>query len=171
MNMKALEEVEKALLKWRRFQFAPDASTADIIVAVRKGAGKLVTPTINGGPVDSRPVSVETTESQIKIGGSQGRPPDLTQNPDPGQADQRAHTGMGVGNVEDTFKVYLGRTEHPLDNSPVWTYIGKNALRPPDVVAVQEFRKAFEEAEQAAKKKQLQQQGAPQTQSPPPTKP
>ncbi len=117
INLKALEEVEKALLKWRRFQFAPDASTADIIVAVRKGAGKLVTPTISGGPVDSRPVSVETTDSQIKIGGSQGRPPDLTQNPDPTQQDQRAHTGMGVGNVEDTFKVYLGRTEHPLDNS------------------------------------------------------
>jgi len=46
------------------------------------------------------------------------------------------------------------RVEYPLDSSPVWRYMAKDALRPPQVRGVDEFRKALIEAEKAANQKQ-----------------
>jgi hypothetical protein len=40
----------------------------------------------------------------------------------------------------------------------VWQYIAKDGLKPPAVTAVEQFRKAVEEAEKAAAQKQKQQQ-------------
>src|ERR1700757_3193298 len=81
-NRKTLEEVEKALMKWGRFRLAVDTTTADLVIGVRKGTGKAVSPTVSGGPGDS-PGTVETTDTQIRIGGSQGRPPATTDSEDP----------------------------------------------------------------------------------------
>src|SRR5271165_4331638 len=67
-NRKAQEQVEKALMTWGRFRLAVDASTADLVIAVKKGSGKVANPTISGGPVDNRPVILETTDNQIRIG-------------------------------------------------------------------------------------------------------
>ena len=39
-NRTAEQNVEKALLQWGRYRLVPDALTADLIVAVRKGEGK-----------------------------------------------------------------------------------------------------------------------------------
>ena len=77
-NRKAQEEVEKALMKWGRYRLALDANTADLVIGVRKGTAKLANPTVSGGPVDSRPASVETTDNQVRILAQQGRPTDLT---------------------------------------------------------------------------------------------
>src|SRR5258707_10168937 len=53
-NRTAQDEVERAISKWGRFDLVMDASTADLIVAVRKGhAGG---PTISNSPADNRPV-------------------------------------------------------------------------------------------------------------------
>ena len=59
-NRKAQEEVEKAFLKWGRYRLPLDKYTADLVIGVRKGTGKAANPTINGGPVDTRPGTIET---------------------------------------------------------------------------------------------------------------
>ena len=58
-----------------------------------------------------------------------------------------------VGSPQDTFGVYLGNGDNPLDSTPVWRCIAKDALRSPSVPAVDEFKKAITAAEkqQAAK--------------------
>jgi len=168
-NRKAQEEVEKAFLKWGRYRLALDTDQADLVVGVRKGTGKIANPTIRGGPVDSRPGTIETTDSQIRIGVQQGHPPDVT---DPGTTtgsngpNDRAHTAMQVGAAEDTFQVYQGGVQYPVDNPPVWKYIAKDGLKPPGVAAVEEFRKAVEESEKAAQQKQQQAQQQGQKKNP-----
>jgi hypothetical protein len=52
---------------------------------------------------------------------------------------------LGAG--EDTFEVYRGDVQYPLDSSPGWRYIAKDCLRTPKVAAVEEFRKVIAEAE------------------------
>jgi hypothetical protein len=58
----------------------------------------------------------------------------------------------GTSIAEDSFLVYQGNVNDPLDASPVWRYEAKNALKPHSVPAVDVFRKAVDEAEQAAAK-------------------
>ena len=150
---KAQEEVEKAVSKWGRYRLALDKYTADLVIGVRKGTGKAANPTINGGPVDTRPGTIETTDNQIRIGAQQGRPPDLTRQ---GTPPEPAHAGMEVGAEDDTFLVFQGGgLQYPLDNAPVWRYIAKDGLKSPRVEAVEEFR---EESEKAAAQKQQRQQ-------------
>jgi hypothetical protein len=48
-----------------------------------------------------------------------------------------------MGSSEDTFEVYRGGVEYPLDAAPVWRYIAKDALNGPQVAAVEQFRKAI----------------------------
>jgi len=155
-NRKAQEEVEKAFLKWGRLRLTQDKYTADLVVGIRKGTAKAANPTINGGPVDSRPGTIETTDDKIRIGAQQGRPPDLTtQGPPP----EPARAGMEAGAQDDTLMVFIGgAVEYPLDHAPVWRYTAKNGLKPPRVEAVEEFRKALEESDKAAAQKQQQQQ-------------
>jgi hypothetical protein len=59
---------------------------------------------------------------------------------------------IGTSSSEDSFLVYRGRTENLLDGSPIWRYEAKNALKPHAVPAVDAFRKAVDQAEQAAAK-------------------
>jgi hypothetical protein len=170
-NQKTVKDVEEALMKWGRFRLALNAETADIVIAVMKGSGKAVSPTVGGGPVDSRPVILDKTDNQIRIGGQQGRPPAATQTNDP-NTDGTAHPGMQVGGEDDLFKVYLGNVQYPLDASPVWSYVGHDALKAPSVPAVEQFRKAVEESEKVAAQKQQEkqkQQQQQQQQHPQPT--
>jgi len=160
-NRKAQEEVEKAFMKWGRYRLALDADQADLVVGVRKGTGKVANPTINGGPVDSRSGTIETTDSQIRIGGQQGHPPDVSQ---PGtqagssSPNDRVHPGTEAGAADDTFQVFQGGVQYPLDNPPVWQLRAKDGLKPPAVSAVEQFRNAVEDSEKAAQQKQAQQQ-------------
>jgi len=81
-NATAEDAVEQAIMKWGRFRLVPGSQTADLIIAVRKGhaAG----PTIRNSPADDRPVIIQPTgEAGTRLGGHQGRPPDLS---DPGLA-------------------------------------------------------------------------------------
>ena len=57
-NKTAQEDVEKALMKWGRFTPVLDTQTADLLITVRKGSGKIVQPTIGGLPTNDRPVIV-----------------------------------------------------------------------------------------------------------------
>jgi hypothetical protein len=157
-NRKAQEEVEKALMKWGRFRLAQDASTADLVIAVKKGTGKMANPTINGGPVDSRPGTIETTDNQIRIGAQQGRPPNGPETGDTTDSGGRASPGVEVGTTEDMLEVFRANIYSGRGDAPVWSYKAKDGLKPPSVTAVDQFRKAVEEAEKAAAQKQKQQQ-------------
>ena len=150
-NRTAQDEVERAIMKWGRFDLALDAQTADLIIAVRKGNKN--GPVISHSPADDRPVIFQTGGGGARAGEQQGHPPDLT-NPVPGGLGNRGpQLGTQIGSSEDTFEVYRGGVEHPLDTSPVWRYIAKDALNAPQVGAVEQFRKAIEESEKQHQQK------------------
>jgi len=158
-NRKTQEEVEKAFMKWGRYRLVQEASQADLVVGVRKGTGKIANQTVSGGPVDSRPATIETTDNQVRIGVQQGHPTDVTQDGTPpgmNGPNDRAHTGVQVGAEDDVFKVFQGGVPYPVDNAPVWNYVSKDGLKPPGMAAVEQFRKAVEESEKAAAQKQQQ---------------
>lgn len=144
-NRTAREDVEKALMKWGRFDLAADSSTADLVIAVRKGNGKVAQTTIGGLPTNSRPVILEPTDSGGRVGGSTipplgGNSPAGAQRPEPAPQ-------LEVGSAEDTFTVYRGRRDGPLDAPSVWRYSAPDGLSSPGVPAVDAFRKLIAEAE------------------------
>ena len=146
-NATARENVERALMNWGRLQPVLDGHEADLVIAVRTGTGRMVSPTVKGGPIDTRPTVMQPTDTGIRIGAQQGHPPPLN---DPGMSGPRGggpRISNEVGTSEDTFEVYLGTSQYPLDSSPVWRYVAKDCLRAPVVAAVEEFRKAVVESE------------------------
>ena len=145
-NATARDNVEKALMEWGRFRLVMDGAESDLVIAVRTGSGKMMQPTIKGGPIDSRPGVGQSTDSSIRIGAQQGHPPPLS---DPGidGPQNGPRISNEVGPSEDTFEVYRGGVQNPLDAPAVWRYIAKDCLRAPKVSAVDEFRKAIADAE------------------------
>jgi hypothetical protein len=144
-NRTAQEDVEKALMNWGRFTIAPDASTADLIISVRKGNGKIAQQTIGGVPINNRPVVLEPTDSGIGMGGHTGNPGQIGDptNPQPRTSSPQEE----VGQSQDMFVVYRGKRDDALDSPAVWRYSAKDALRSPGVPAVDAFRKLIAEAE------------------------
>jgi hypothetical protein len=61
--------------------------------------------------------------------------------------------GNESGPSEDSFEVYRGGVEYPLDAPSIWRYMGKNALDGPQVKAVEEFKNAITESEQVSQQK------------------
>jgi hypothetical protein len=80
-NKTAQDDVERALMKWGRLNPVLDPQTADLVISIRKGSGKIVQPTITGMPTNDRPVIVQPTDSGIRIGAQQGRSPGPPPNP------------------------------------------------------------------------------------------
>jgi hypothetical protein len=129
-----------------------DPSTADLVIAVRKGSGKIVHETIGGMPTNDRPVVGQPTDTGIRVGAQKGRSPSAPTQPLPQET--RAAPQTEVGFSEDTFVVYEGHSSGPVDQQPpVWRYTSKDALHSPNVPAVAEFRKLIEEAEKQQKSK------------------
>jgi hypothetical protein len=144
-NRTAQQDVEKALMNWGRFTMAMDVSTADIIVVVRKGNGKIAQPTVGGIPNNNRPVILEPTDSTTRVGVHSGNPP---QAGDPTNSQpQNPHEQVEMGQAQDMFVLYRGKRDEPLDSPAVWRYSAKGALRSPDVPAVDAFRKLVLEAD------------------------
>ena len=149
-NRSARENVENALTKWGRFRLVMSPQTADLVIAVRKGhAGG---PTISNSPADDRPVILQPNDGNVRIGAQQGRPPGVS-DPGLGPQNRGPHIQNEIGSSEDSFEVYLGGVEYPLDAAPVWHYMGKNALDAPTVAAVSQFQKAIDESEKQRQKK------------------
>ena len=143
-NRVAQRDVESALLNWGRYNPILQTNDADLIVVVRKGNGRMVNDTIHDPQQNNRPGSVIPADDGASISGQHG----TQQNrPYPGVAPQ-----MEIGQSEDSFVVYEGGGERPLDRAPVWRYITKDGLRTPAVPAVDAFRKAVADAEKAAAK-------------------
>ena len=154
-NRRALEDVEKALMKWGRFRLVMESQTADLVITVRRGSARAVGPTIKGGPMDNRPVVLQPNDSGgVRVGVQRGHPPDLTQPATAGQKDAGPRLGTEAGPAEDMLEVYRGGTEYPLDGPAVWRYMAKDALRSPEVAAVEQFQKAFEETQKVVAEKQ-----------------
>ena len=146
-NATARENVEQALMNWGRLQPVMDGQVADLVIAVRTGTGRMVGPTVKGGPIDTRPTVMQPTDTGIRIGAQQGHAPPLN---DPGMSSPRGggpRISNEVGSSEDSFEVYLGTSQYPLDSSPVWRYVARDCLRAPTVSAVEQFRKAIAESE------------------------
>jgi len=144
-NRTAQENVEKALMKWGRFELANDVSTADLVIEVRKGNGKIAQQTIGGLPTNSRPITAETTDSGGRVSGGTispmgGNNPAGAQRPEPSPQ-------VEVGAADDVFAVYRGKRDNALDAPSVWRYSARDALNSPDVPAVDAFRKLILEAE------------------------
>jgi hypothetical protein len=149
-NQKARDDVEKAIMKWGRFRLVMEPGSADLIVVVRKGSGKVVQPTIGGLPTNDRPVIGQPTDNGIRLGGQKGRPPGST---DPSPQDTHPAPQIEAGMTDDMFVVYQGGAGNPLDGPAAWRYMNKDALKSPSVPAVAEFRKAIEEAEKQQQQK------------------
>jgi hypothetical protein len=145
-NRVARADVEKALDQWGRFTLVQEGSTADLIIMVRKGDGKLIQPTIGGTPInETPPVSGDSTTTPTQSttrAGVRWPPGNPTSNPEP---------QIEAGSPEDMFVVYRGSKDDPYwsprDTPPVWRYSGKDALASPSVPAVEVFRKLIADSE------------------------
>lgn len=168
-NEVAQRDVETALLNWGRYQPILDGPNADLIIVIRRGTGKVASGTIHDPRQGRRPVAIDPTDTGIDAGAQRGQPPpyagdvpDASQggtngplnDPTNRQIDQRPHPQAEIGSsaAEDSFLVYRGKVDKPLDAPPVWRYQAKNALKPHTVPVVDVFRKAVVEADQAAGK-------------------
>lgn len=151
-NQQAQRDVEAAFLKWGRLRPQIGITGADLIVVVRRGHGKLAEQTVKYPRQNDRLGSITSTDNAWSVGAQQGRPPQ-SQAPSREPLGGRTQPQTEVGNTEDSFQVFRGDLDHPLDSPPVWRYSAKNGLHSPDVPAVEEFRKAMIEAEKAAAKK------------------
>ena len=151
-NKRAQDDVEKAILKWGRFTLAQDSQSADLVVSIR--CGRVISPTISGGPTADRPVVLQQPgDGQVRAGVEVGRRPDVADPGPSGAQNDGPHTGTEIGPADDLMQVFPGKTQYPLDAAPVWSYSGHDALQPPTVPAVRQFRKAIEEAEKQQKSK------------------
>ncbi len=152
-NITARTNVEAALREWGRLQPLLEGQEPDLVIAVRTGSGKLVQRTIKNGPMDTRTGIGQTPDGGIRIGAQQGHPPPLN-DPTVGPPDTGPRTSNEIGPTQDTFEVYRGGVQNPLESPPVWRYMAKDCLRAPKVSAVEEFRKAIADAEklQSSKK-------------------
>ncbi len=161
-NKTAQDEVEKALMKWARFQLVQEPGRADLVIVIRKGANKPVDRTIGNLPTNDRPVTVQQTDNAIRIGGQQGRAPG---SPQPNHAAR--HPPRTANRSRHRRRPRQLRRLRPRqrrssaarpapqtrDRNIGCRAMGKNSSSPPTVPAVSDFRKAIEETE-----KQNQQQ-------------
>jgi hypothetical protein len=164
-NEVAQRDVETALLNWGRYQPVLSGQSADLVIVVRRGTGKMASGTVRDPRQGRRPVTIDPMDTGIDVGAQRGQPPPYAGGTDASQGssiptqngpmiDQSLHPQAEIGNAtsDDSFLVYRGRAENPLDSSPVWRYTAKNCLKPHTVPAVDLFRKAVNDAEQASAK-------------------
>ena len=148
-NQIARKDVETALLNWGRFDVRPDGQATDLVIVIRKGNGRVVEPTISNPRQNNPAGSIDPYDNGIGVGAQHGRAPDSAT---PNTTGQTPHPQIDSGSTQDTFAVYRGDLEKPLDNAPVWRYVAIDALQSPSVPAVDRFRKAIADAEKAATK-------------------
>jgi len=152
VNATARDNVEKALMDWGRYRLVLDGQESDLLIVIRTGDGRTSRPTMKGGPIDQRPVVVQSTDSNIHIGVQQGHPAGA---PSADPQDRSPNISSENGPSEDSFEVHRGDVSDPLDSSPAWRYVAKDCLRArPKIAAVEEFRKAVADAEKPKVPKQ-----------------
>lgn len=150
-NQVAQKDVETALSNWGRYTTVIGSQNADLLIVVRKGSKHLVDQTISDPRGNGRTGVINPGQDGIGIGAQHGTQPPLSGGSRSGQAGTGdAHPVTQVGSTVDSFAVYDGQAEHPLDAPPAWRFLAKDGLKPHTVPAVDEFRKAVAEADKAA---------------------
>jgi len=149
-NEEARKDVEAALLGWGRFEPVLSAQTADLIIVLRKGSGRMMNETMPDPRQNDRPGVITPTENGGSMGGQRGPQPGMPAGPGMGPGQQSPNSQTEIGQADDWFVVYKGGEEKPLDTPPAWRYVAMDALSPHSVPAVSAFRKAVENAEKAA---------------------
>jgi hypothetical protein len=154
-NRAAQVNVMNALAKWGRYRVVSDAQTADLIVAVQKGHAN--GPTIHNSPTDSQPIILDggapPADGGVPPAGVSRTSPDLT-TLGQGRSSNRTPTiSNEAGMSEDSFEVYMGGINHPLDAPPVWRYVAKDALNNPPLTAVEQFRNAVSDSDKVSQQK------------------
>jgi hypothetical protein len=152
-NQVAQKDVETALMNWGRFEPVLTTQTADLIIVLRKGHGRLVDQTITDPRQNGRPGMIDSTDNSVTIGAQHGQQPNQPNAASgPGSTQDSSHPQTEIGGADDWFTVYQGGVQNPLDGNPAWRYVAKDGLRPHTVPAVEEFKKALTQAEKAAAK-------------------
>jgi hypothetical protein len=150
-NQVAQKDVETALLNWGRLQPVISTQGADLIIVIRKGHKGVVDTTISDPRQNDRVGVINPTTNGVSVGAQHGRQPDGTGSGVPDASEQGTpHPQTEIGAVGDSFSVYNGDTDHPLDSSAGWSYVAKDGLRSHNVPAVDEFKKAVAAADKAA---------------------
>ncbi len=150
-NTRALEVVARALEAWGRFTIITTGEP-DLLITVRAGTGHMVAPAIKRDPGDTRTGTMHPGGGGVGIGAQQGRIP-ADADPMGPPVHTGPHVGNEIGRANDSFEVYQGRIGHPLNSAPLWSYAAKDALKAPNVTAVEQFRKAIATAEKKQQKK------------------
>ncbi len=149
-NQIAQKDVEMALQSWGRFDPIVSTQAADLIIVVRRGNRHVIDQTITNPRQNDRAGIVNPTDNGVGIAAQQGRPPSLS---GPGSIDDSSpRPQTEIGSSDDSFIVYEGGVENPLDSPAAWRYTAKDGLVPHAVPAVDQFRKAIAQAEKAAAK-------------------
>ena len=141
-NRNARLDVVNALRKWGRFEILSEPYSADLIVVVHKGNGRIAKPTIGGIPLNNDPVVMRGPD-QGNLPANQGGPG----LPSESQMGRGPTPQMEAGSPDDMLSIYRGHRDNPTDSPAAWRYSAKDALRGPDVRAVEEFQKVIDEAE------------------------
>jgi len=149
-NRDAQDAVERALTNWGRLRVEMDFQTADLVIVVRKGNANGTT--IHNSPTDNRPLIVQPGDGNVRVGGQQGRLPSPNDPRLDGTQGDTPRISTDLGSRDDSFAVYFGNRQYPLDAPPVWRYQAKGALNAPTVAAVEEFKKAITESEKQSAK-------------------
>jgi hypothetical protein len=152
-NQVAQRDVETALMNWGRFQPAIGATGADLIIVIRRGHGRMVDSTISDPRQNNRAGVINPTDNGIGVGAQRGTQPNMGGSDSSGQRPPQGQTSqpqMEIGGVDDSFTVFDGKVEKPLNGAPGWKYMGEDGLRPHGVPAVEAFRKAVDAADKAA---------------------
>lgn len=150
-NEVAQKDVETALLNWGRFDPVPGTRAADLIIVIRKGNKHAYEETVPDTRQNNRPGSINSADNSISIGG-QNPQPGISGNSGPGSGPRGPQPQSEIGLTEDSFAVYRGSVDHPLDAPPAWRYTSTDGLLPRSVPAVGAFKKAIADAEKAAAK-------------------
>jgi hypothetical protein len=149
-NQDAQKDVEAALLSWGRFEPVLSTQTADLIIVLRRGSGRMMNETMPGPGQNDRTGVITPTGNGGSMGGQRGPQPGMQGGPGMGPGQQSPNPQTEIGQADDSFVVYKGDDEKPLDAPPAWRYVAMDGLSPHSVPAVAAFRKAVENAEKAA---------------------
>jgi hypothetical protein len=153
----AQKDVETALMNWGRYEPVIGTTDADMIIVIRRGHGRLVDATISDPRQNDRAGVINPTDNGIGVGAQHGSQPPLGGADGSGRypqsqlpQSQASQPQIEIGDVDDSFTVFNGKVEKPLDGAPGWKYVAKDGLRSHGVPAVDEFRKAVAAADKAA---------------------
>src|SRR6185437_4879038 len=74
-NEVAQRDVETALLNWGRYQPVLSGQSADLVIVVRRGTGKMASGTVRDPRQGRRPVAIDPMDTGIDVGAQHGQPP------------------------------------------------------------------------------------------------